>query len=176
MKKTILIILLFVSALMVNAQNSDSLKTSKFKHSIGLQAGYSSAYGLSYRMDYNNWGLMTVFSPRINGNQQVYSFGITALRTVHKGDKASLFLYLGEHYLRNYRNRSYNYEQLSQNYITAFGYGIKINFSSKVYLNLQFGIGVNYHKRVYFNYDRLPKVDEGAYLSPDGGIGLFYSF
>jgi len=47
MKKTILINLLFFSALMANAQNSDSLKISKFNHSIGLHAGYSSAYGLS---------------------------------------------------------------------------------------------------------------------------------
>jgi len=171
MKKTILISLLFISSLALNAQNNDSTKTSKFKHSIGLQAGYSSAYGLSYKMDYNNWGLMTVFSPRITNNSSLYSIGLTGLRTINKEDKASMFLYLGEHIFYN----SYSLD-LDLNYISAFGYGMKINFSPKVYLNLQFGLAVNFYKYKYTDYYNIPRLREGTHLSPDGGIGLFYSF
>lgn len=162
--------------------NSQTTEKKGGSSSIGLHAGWSSGYGLSYRYEVNDWEFMSVFSPIINRYNNWYSVGQTAMRTVHKGKNANMFLYLGGHY-HYYLYEFNDFNGLltmrnTQYMIGGFGYGIKIWFSENVFLSMQMGVSGSYYlsKRDYSYFDEGLIKNTNKHLSPDGGIGIFYNF
>ena len=163
--------------MLVRAQETDSVKNHNFKHSIGLHAGLLTAYGLSYKYDFNKWAIQTVFSPRHTQNNDLFSFGLNLYRIINTGQNTSLFLYYGNHlfYNKNYYNKTTNEFSEFIQYHSGLGYGIRINFSKRVYFNIMGGLGVIIQKGESNIMQSIENI-ENQLIVPSGEVSLFYSF
>jgi hypothetical protein len=170
--KTKIIILAFFAVLII--QNSKvtgqeeipNEEIVKFKNAIGLGAGFTTGYGLSYRYIPKEFGIQINFAPYKNDYTTQISVGLTFLYNVIETEKTSLFIYQANHYL--YRKSTYMGFWDSQNIETKSGK-----------FNIGLGIGIEFIllKRISYNL----MGGYGAYrdcetLSLTGETGLYFKF
>ncbi len=77
-----------------------------FKHSLGLAAGFTTGYGLSYRFWPRKFGFQVTFAPFNNDEISQYSAGLTFLFKLAETKNVNLFIYESNHYF--YR-QEFNY-------------------------------------------------------------------
>lgn len=69
------------------------------KHSLGMGAGFTTGYGLSYRYKPKELGMQINFAPYKTKTYEQYSLGFTFLYELVKFKETSLYVYEGNHYL-----------------------------------------------------------------------------
>lgn len=157
----------------VSGQQTDSVK---HKHAIGIGAGFTTAYGLSYRYTPSRFGVQVNFAPFKNDYVTSVSSGVTFLYTLIPGNVASLFLYQGNHYY--YKRETLYYEDATKS-ISATG---KSNFSetsTDSYVNngVGFGIELRFAKQVGFNLMAgYASYVNFTQINITGEVGLYFKF
>jgi hypothetical protein len=170
MKITITISFIFILLSNLNAQ--PELKYIS-KHEFGLNAGFTTGLGFSYRYWPGKLGIQATVLPiktesswtdildvqslyqsyNIDvSNKKMTSLGMTALLTLDEGQRCRFFSYLGNHYIIKDHDESYN-----------FGLGVGLAVKSPVSFNIMIGYGA---------YDVL----ETTTLLPTIEFGLYYRF
>jgi hypothetical protein len=173
MKKSFFMAVILCTCFVLSGQdNKKPEQNQQFKHALGIGAGWTTGYGLSYRYMIGQYGAQATFAPYKDNYTTQFSAGLTFLINLIDAENANLFLYQGNHYF--YSKDEYYY-----------GSGVYIvgdnNNSAYVdqYLNIGFGIGIEFIilKRVSFNlmggyagYENFERI------SLTGETGLYYKF
>lgn len=134
----------------LNAQKNNS-ETKEFKHGIGLAAGSTTGYGLSYQYFPNKFGVQVVFGG-IKASEYVnVSTGLVFKMDMVESKKASLFLYQSNSLIySSYEYGDYDYETgellgstTERSYIfnNGIGVGSDISLGKRLSLNVMGGIG-----------------------------------
>ena len=124
---------LFVAVLLLslntNAQKAvnDTNNSNVFRHSVGAAAGFTTGYGLAYRVTKSNFGLQAAFAPLKTKYESMYSAGITFMYVIDKRQYTDLFLYQANHYFYHSSDYSYYNQEKSKSQINT-GLGIGMNF------------------------------------------------
>lgn len=173
MKHLITVVLFCFLALIIKAQeqqNSDKTEYKKlYKHSIGVGAGSTTGFGISYRYFPKKLGFQVNFVPFYEdyGSEALISAGLTLLYNLKETKYSALYAYFGNHYLHNSYGGNLNiFTPLTQNYYyrksnndSEFynsGVGVGIEFSTKkqVTLNIMGGYAqYNSLERLFFTLD-----------------------
>jgi len=119
-------------------------------HQLGIHAGFTTGFGISYRYWPGILGLQLTITPikideswtdimdvknffffnELEDNYKLTSLGLTALFKLHQGKKARFFSYIGNHYLITTENEYYNIG-------AGFGFAVE----SEVSFNIMIGYG-----------------------------------
>lgn len=125
--------------------------TSKFRHELGIAAGFTTGFGPAYRLWLNRFGAQVCFTPINDGNMELYSAGLSFLFSLAKTETSNFYLYQGNHFLSQTQYHSGTYEYSYQqdgsgnvSYVTIY----KPAYTDKKdYFNNGFGIGIElFHK------------------------------
>ena len=149
---------------------------SNLKHEIGMAAGWSTGYGISYRFWPGKFGFQLTTTPHFEKEYSTASFGLTGLMTLSEISWMKMFLYLGNHYVYK-RNVEYYYYDDNGNrleytepknssygrYIIGIGPGFEFLLGGKFGLNLMFGFRSDWSPHEYK-------------ISITGETGFYYRF
>jgi hypothetical protein len=174
MKKFSLALLAFALSMSVIGQTS--IEPTRLKHYIGMDAGASSGYGLSYRYQPKQWGIQINTFPAVSPNEYHISVGATVIRSLYQTNKMQFFLYYGNHLLFEKTESSYyygydsyanseTYTTKEHQWRTGIGPGFEIYIAKRLSLNGRFGFAY-YSKTAYEDWQ----------INADGGIGLHFMF
>ena len=142
--KIIIIFLLFT--LTIYGQDSTKSKI-PLKHFIGVGAGFTTGYGLSYRLINNKYGVQFNFGPMSSQNQYTsISSGVTLLYKLAELDVTNIYMYWGNHLY--YRKDVYfhlsshiKYYEKSTKWNTGLGIDLELNKEKRLVFNIMFGLG-----------------------------------
>jgi hypothetical protein len=153
--KTITLAGLIIATLLsfdINAQENAKDDDSKYANGIGIGAGFTTGYGLSYRYQPKKPGFQLNFAPYVDGVTTRYSAGVTFLYQLIPGKVASLYIYQGNHYYYNSITTYYTSDHLqtfertgiserqTESYMNnGIGIGMEITFAKRIALNLMTG-------------------------------------
>ncbi len=134
--KILFLAILCLFAVSISAQENNSVERQTYsKHNIGLGAGLSTGFGLSYRYFPKRFGVQAnigTFKP----TDRVYSGGITFLLKIAESKVINLFLYQGNHAL-NYKIAEASDESIY--FTNGIGVGTELKIADKIGLNLMCG-------------------------------------
>jgi len=165
------------------SEKKDKTEKTNFKHSLGLAAGFTTGYGLSYRFIPKKIGAQIVFAPYKTEYESQYSIGLTFIYKIIESRRASLFIYQGNHLLLKSEDGQI-YSQGS-GYYDGFGNYIyptttvtnttiktnKINNGIGIGMELKAGEHVGFNFMVgYASYDAFKTINV------TGEFGLFFNF
>lgn len=99
-----LLFLLPIILLSLNMKTFAQVKTEfasspRLMHSIGIGAGFTTGYGLSYRYTPSELGFQINFAPYKTKTNEQYSFGVSFLYELIKLKSTALSIYEGNHFL-----------------------------------------------------------------------------
>ena len=178
-KHTLMVIAFSFVSIAAFSQAADEAKIPHYKYAIGIGAGFSTGYGLSFRYTPSKFGLQANFAPYYSETVKTYSGGITFLYTLIEARTTNLFIYQGNHY---YSNSTVEYrDTVSQIYYSSdpdlpnvvkekttesyfnngIGFGIEIIIAKRIGFNLMAGYGF------YVNFTQ---------VNVTGEAGLYYKF
>ncbi|HAN78159.1 MAG TPA: hypothetical protein DCQ31_10490 [Bacteroidales bacterium] len=135
----------------------------KSKHAVGIAAGTSTGYGLSYRYIPDRFGFQVAFAPMVSDDRTLTSFGFTFIHKIIEKPKSSLYLYQGNHWM--YSNEKWARISKSYAYINGLGVGIEFIINKSISYNVMGGFAS------YRN-----SYSDSKTLSLSGETGLFYKF
>lgn len=166
MKKYMAAVALLVLSFQIKAQDVEA-GTINNGHHIGLYAGASSGYGLSYRYFKDKIGLQVTTTPIFATNETHFSVGGQFLGSFSRTKYTNFYGYVGYHYNYNrYLDEwdSNATEEVNITSITGLGIGFELTAGNRVGFNWQVGYAL-----YYFDKD-----DWQTML--DGAIGVYYKF
>ncbi|MEA1873793.1 MAG: hypothetical protein U9N51_05115 [Bacteroidota bacterium] len=122
------------------------------KHGIGIAAGFTTGFGLSYRHYFDKFRVQLTFGPAITLDDFYASVGLGLMYELGNSEKTSFYLYQGSHLLYD------SYETYA-----FFGVGIGLEFV--VFKQLSYNIMLGY--AAWENFER---------FLPTGEMGFYYRF
>ncbi len=158
------------TVLLSNAQTPEPTPSvTVYKHHIGVAAGFTTGYGLSYRYMHSRWGVQATFAPLVSEDYAQISLGLSPIYRIIESQYSNLFFYQGNHFL--YEKNTYEvWNENGQSsepvtfedyrYNAGIGLGIEILMLKRVSINLMAG---------YALYDMTE-------LNMTGELGLYYRF
>ena len=183
MKKLIILVALslFGLPLQITGQeiNTDAGNRHDNTHYIGMAAGFSTGYGISYRYFPDKIGVQLTTTPYIsNDGYSTASLGATMLIELQTINWFRFYLYIGNHYMlnRDYEyeevwNEEYEYYEYIQgdltNYhrwIAGIGPGFEFLLGEKFSFNLMFGFRSDW------------AIQEQYYIKFSGETAFYYRF
>jgi hypothetical protein len=156
--------MVFLPATLLGQEKADTLSKAKFKNSLGVAAGFTTGYGLSYRYWPKKFGVQITFAPYSNDYESHTSIGVAFLLNLIETDKTNLFLYQGNHLLiSKYKGQYWDNYRTSNDIASYNGIGIGIEFIilKRVSFNLMGGYAG------FENFDRIGFTGE---------TGLYFKF
>lgn len=170
MKSVVMLFAAILFAVPVLAQEAEAPEATKpFKHYLGVGAGFTTGYGLSYRYWPGKFGIQANFAPIKTEYEESVSAGITFLMKLVEAGHTNFFLYQGNHF---------HYYKSDYWYYDEWGNSIR-DGQSDSYLNNGIGMGIEFImlKRVSFNV----MVGYASYenferLSLTGETALYFRF
>jgi hypothetical protein len=171
----LLIFLLSCSISVFGQHKKDStiIYKEKYAHGLGIGAGCTTGFGISYKYCPRKDGFQLNFAPYFNNNKnydevyELYSIGFTYLHKIYRTDANNVYVYIGNHYM--YRHEKYAYSNPpyntfeKQTWNTGIGIGYEFNTKKKVVWNIMTGFAR------YSNDDRTA-------LSFTAETALYYRF
>lgn len=127
---------------------SSAGNASVFRHEVGLAAGFTTGFGLAYRILRKQFGAQVCFTPINDGSMELYSTGITLFLTLTETENTKFFLYQGNHYFSQVQyNEGYSYSGITYPGGTYSSF-YQAPFTDKdMYWNNGFGFGIElFHK------------------------------
>lgn len=168
MKK--LLLMLAITSISVMAIGQEASKSPVLKNEFGMNAGFTTGLGLSYRHWFNRAGFQITALPVKAKDVTLYSIGVSYLHTFYESKYARFYGYVGNHYWYNqYEETIYdddNYTETAQEVTDEFynlGVGPAFAFGKVVRFNIMVGYAI---------YD----VFGNGYMMPTGEMGLYYNF
>lgn len=167
MKKIILVgVILFSIIGFSNGQNdSKSMDTVNFKHSLGIGAGFTTGLGMSYRFAINKFKIQTTFAPIKDDYSTDIHLGITAIFRLIESEYTNFYLYQGNYFhYDKLNNDNYSYssrDEVEKTWNHGIGVGIEFVIVKRIGLNLMAG---------YAGYDSFDRI------GLTGETGLYYIF
>ncbi len=173
MRRLFFQILLFFTCIILSGQDGEQLKQPReFKHSLGVGAGWTTGYGISYRYFFKKYGIQATFAPYSDHNTTQFSSGLTFIIYLINAENTNLFFYQGNHFFYSkdkyyygggmyISGGDYNSEYVDQFFNNGFGIGIEFLIVNRVSFNLMGG---------YAGYENFDKI------SLTGETGLYYRF
>ncbi len=147
-----------------------------FRHAIGMGAGFTTGYGLSYRYFPGKLGYQLTFAPYGTENTSRYSAGFTFLYPLILAESTTLYLYQGNHFYYSsdrifyleadktteaYEPTEFTGRRTDRFTNHGVGFGIEMNFAKRMGFNLMAG---------YATYDSFNKVNVTA------ETGLYFKY
>lgn len=167
MRKALMLLFLIAPTLLSAQEKGDSLETPAPRHELGVAAGFTTAYGLSYRFWPCELGFQAAFAPFKNNTTVRYHAGLTLMYRLLEGENTHLFLYQGNHF-RYVRQRPGIYvtpiqerDATRRYFNNGLGIGFEFVIVDRVELSLMGGYGA------FENFQR---------FNVTGEAGLFYRF
>ncbi len=153
-------------SLSLNAQeNTENSQRINYKHGLGMAAGATTGWGLSYRYCPSRFSVQATFSPYKNEYSTSVSAGIAFLYNLVETKSTSFFLYEGNHFRYNHTapdpNNSFITEGNNSQWNNGIGIGIEFLMFKRVSFNLMAG---------YASYDMFRMINV------TGETGLYYKF
>ncbi|MEI6694589.1 MAG: hypothetical protein WCO13_00865 [Bacteroidota bacterium] len=152
---SLLFLLMLVEIIPLQAQND-----TEFKHALGVAAGFTTGYGLSYRYLPTKFGAQATFAPYVDNEREIFSIGITFLYTIVKAENLNLYLYQGNQYYYNKKKLSKPVE-VNKYFNNGIGIGIEFTFQKRFGFNIMGG---------YAGYEDFNKINF------TGETALFFKF
>jgi hypothetical protein len=176
MKKIILSLIVLASVFNSVAQDEKETFISP-KHFIGLHAGSTTGYGISYRYWPTKFGGEITSSPRFERDGlYTVSTGLSFLYKLKENKRYTIYSYVGNSLLATKQNEYTSiFNQVTGTYFTistiekreeynaSIGFGYKVNFWQNLDFNLQAGYGF---------YD----LTNDLYTNFTGEISMYYHF
>ncbi len=138
----------------------------KFSHQLGIAAGFTTAYGLSYKLGVKNFYFQTTFTPYKTEYSTRLASGTSVLYVFDKFSRTNLLFYCSNAlYLKVYKDfdiqtkRYFRYSYLTIN--TGLGFGFERKLSKNFRFTTMFG---------YAGYDSFKRINL------TGEVGLFFKF
>jgi hypothetical protein len=164
-------LLAFALLLVMTPGRAQSTETETFRHGIGIGAGFTTGYGLSYRYTPGKFAMQANFAPYKDKESARYSAGITFLYTLIPGKITSLYLYQANHYF--YDSQVTYYTDAEKKFQTmdvtpirdkvtdsffnnGIGFGMEIIFARRIGFNLMMGYAA------YDNFNQINVTGETA--------------
>lgn len=98
MKKLCLLgLLIIIGATTLSAQEKENIVQPK--HAVGLAAGFSTGYGLSYRYWPVKYGLQVTTAPFFSNDEYHISLGVTGLYKLRSAKYYNFYMYYSNHFL-----------------------------------------------------------------------------
>ncbi len=169
LKRISIFILATAISIVSFAQDAKNNSVSKNSDHLGINAGFTTGLGLSFRHWHDKFGVQITAIPLKTDNLQFFSAGITGLYSINNHRNFRHFLYLGNHmifYTRKIRDYDWStgtstyHTKETQQYNAGFGYGIELG--TKVRFN--FMIGYAGYNLLDENFDLLPTAEIGLYF------------
>lgn len=136
----------------------------KSKHALGLAAGVSTGYGLSYQYTpIDKLTFQLAFAPFKDEYNTLISSGLTFMYRLKEGDKLNFFVYQANHYIIDRSHNGYYYPYGSNFNNDRFNNGLGLGFEFFIGDNVLFDLMAGYGARNNFKE-----------LGLTGEIGLFY--
>ena len=150
-----------------------------FPHEIGFAAGFSTAYGLSYRYWPKKVGVQFTAFPMISDSESYISLGLTGLVELDSRDWYRFFGFVGSHLNIQEYNDEYYYNDYDPNtgyynsttetvrvektkYIFGIGPGIEFTPGGRVGLNIMSGFQFQYVDSD--DWGTYPTIETGVYF------------
>jgi hypothetical protein len=157
----------------LSAQEANTSET--LKHEVGLAAGFSTGYGLSYRYWPQQLGVQLTAAPFFSNDESNVSLGITGLYSLRSAKYYRFFLYYGNHFLFEKTPTYYSFYDPTQmntvfsketkrdfTWITGAGPGIEIIAWGRVGFNAMFGLA--YYNHGSADWKVTMTVESGMYF------------
>ena len=152
-------------------ENNDKKIT---KHALGLAAGFTTGYGLSYQYTHiEDFTIQLTFSPYKDETSTLISSGLTFIYRIKKGDNLNFFLYQGNHFLVDrYIDVISTFDPLTGALITTSETPVNDDrLNNGIGIGFEFFLGENVLLNLMGGYAARDNFNE---LGPTGEIGLFY--
>jgi len=151
-------------------RRSADKSNNEYKHSLGLAAGFTTGYGLSYRFLPKKFGVQATFAPFNNDNVSQYSAGLTFLWKLTETHCADLFIYESTHFF--YRKEYHNNDFWSSYYAEDNGGSLTRQVNCGFGAGVEFKMGrVNFDLMIgYAGYQGFKKVN----LTAESGIYFIF--
>lgn len=162
-----LFLLLLLSMITTGQEKVETTNETNLKNALGVGAGFTTGYGLSYRYIPKRFGVQANFTPLKNDTETRFSVGVTFLYRLIETEKTNLYLYQGNHYLYSKEKHPYDY------------YSYRVPDKVDKYFNNGLGIGIEFIilKRVSFNLmGGYAGYDDFNRIGFTGETGLFFKF
>lgn len=162
----IIVAVLFATISLFSQEKEVKEKVNNRTNYLGINAGFTTGLGLSFRHWENKYGIQVTALPIKTKNVQFISAGITGLYSIKNETYYRHFLYLGNHVLVNKREYNYDYRTgenvpTTRNvYNAGFGYGFEVG--RKVRFNLMVGYAA--YDLLNPDYSLLPTAEIGLYF------------
>lgn len=153
-------------------------KTNPFVNEVGINAGFTTGLGLSYRHWFDSFGLQLTGMPFKHFKEALISVGLTPMYSMYNGKYTRIFAYWGNHLChRSWISKQYQEHSVTGEYVVSreeprsytqynTGVGFGFSFGRVVAFNISLGYGA---------YDVLGGY-ENLSLLPTGEIGLYWRF
>ena len=151
-------ILLVVNCNVFGQVNEIKKENNSYNHSIGIGAGFTTGFGLSYRFLPQKMGVQTTIL--ILPDNYYSSIGITFLYKLIQRQNSSFYLYQSNLY-STYRTSGSKSDSPYYEWFNGFGFGTEILLSRRIGLNFMGGLGL------------FDSFDE---FTVTGETGLYYKF
>ena len=144
-KLIIAAILILACTLTLSAQHkSDSLFKSKYANNIGIGAGFTTGFGISYRYLPCRDGFQINFTPYLQdyGKEALISIGLTYLHKIVATRGINLYTYFANHYryISLYNNNYYSgNDEPIEKWNTGIGIGFEFHSQKRVVWNIMGG-------------------------------------
>ncbi len=157
------IILLSIIAFIFTTSYSQTKKHYE-KHSFGISAGMSHAFGLSYQYWGETIGLHTSLTPYTDFERNHFTaFSITPMFVIHEGKRAKYFMYEANGFALLFSDN-----EIGRVFMPAVGTGSKIWITENLNINIALGLGVLFgNENTGF---------QKFTMLPDANFGFYYSF
>ena len=155
-----ILILLFGVSTIFGQEESPIPSKRIFKNQIGLAAGFSTGFGISYKRTEGKFGMQVVFSPFVTKRSSTVSAGLTFMYKFYEARYSSLYVYEANHFYHTATKYIGSLNSSKTSMINGIGVGLELLITERVALNLMGG---------YASYDA--KVFSGT-----AELGLFYKF
>jgi hypothetical protein len=151
---------LFLLIAVITAYCQENTEVIRYKNAIGLGAGFTTGYGLSYKHAPNKYGFMINFGPYFNdyGKESVISTGLTLIDKIRDAKYYNVYMYLANHYFYS-RTADYTYYppttpqkySINNSWNTGFGLGLEVDARKRVVLNVMVGYAqYNTFEKLFF--------------------------
>ena len=169
MKRKLLSIIGFTLFFSMTQSKLQAQEVVKYANGVGVAAGFTTGYGLSYRYFPGPVGVQLTFAPYSDPKWDQFSTGVTLLYNLMETDVTTLYLYQGTHYFYQSRERAHDNMETAfptQRIVTDYvnvglGVGTEVVIARRVGLNLMAG---------YAAYNTFRKLNLTA------ETGVYYKF
>lgn len=148
-------------------------------HHIGVYAGASSGYGISYRYFLKGVGFQITTTPIIGSDNTHLSIGGMVLFSLNRTEHTNLFGYVGHHYRYDKEENYYyydadysDYERIETFHSTGIGVGFELDVANRIGFNWH--LGYAYYNTTKDDYYNGETNDWRTFI--DAGTGIFYKF